>query len=91
VLESGITGTFNACSGEAMKIERFIDLLADASGIPVRAVPDPARMRPVDVPVLYGSHERLSEATGWRPEIPIERTVADLLGWWRGRLAQGAA
>jgi GDP-4-dehydro-6-deoxy-D-mannose reductase len=35
---------------------------------------------------IRGSAERLQEATGWRPEIPLERTLADALAAWRERL-----
>jgi len=31
---------------------------------------------------------RLVQATGWRPEIPVEQTVADTLGYWREFLAR---
>jgi GDP-4-dehydro-6-deoxy-D-mannose reductase len=44
-------------------------------------------MRPVDPGVVYGSPERLHEALGWVPEIPLSQTVADLLDWWRAELA----
>ena len=39
-----------------------------------------------DVPEVRGSAERLAEATGWRPEIPLEQTVADAIDYWRERL-----
>jgi GDP-4-dehydro-6-deoxy-D-mannose reductase len=38
------------------------------------------------VPEVWGSAVRLREATGWRPEIPLEQTVADALEDWRERL-----
>jgi GDP-4-dehydro-6-deoxy-D-mannose reductase len=50
---------------------------------------DPALLRPVDVPVLRGDHARLTKATGWEPEIPLDRTLADLLDDWRSRLRAG--
>ena len=28
---------------------------------------------------------RLTAATGWRPEIPLEKTLADTLEYWRRR------
>jgi GDP-4-dehydro-6-deoxy-D-mannose reductase len=39
----------------------------------------PEKLRPVDVPLLLGDHARLSAATGWRPEIPMAQTLADIL------------
>jgi GDP-4-dehydro-6-deoxy-D-mannose reductase len=46
------------------------------------------RLRAHDVPEIRGSAERFGQATGWRPQIPLERTVADALEWWRERLSR---
>jgi nucleoside-diphosphate-sugar epimerase len=32
---------------------------------------------------IRGSHERLTETTGWQPEIALATTLADTLDWWR--------
>jgi GDP-4-dehydro-6-deoxy-D-mannose reductase len=47
---------------------------------------DTQRVRGHDVPEVRGSAERLASATGWRPEIPLEQTVADAIAYWRARL-----
>ncbi|PHY08244.1 MAG: GDP-mannose 4,6-dehydratase, partial [Acidobacterium sp.] len=39
--------------------------------------------RPVDTAFLQGDHSRLTADTGWTPTIPFERTVEDLLAYWR--------
>jgi GDP-4-dehydro-6-deoxy-D-mannose reductase len=44
---------------------------------------DPARFKPVDVPVVVGSAKKLNAATGWTPAIPLDKTLDDLLSWWR--------
>ncbi len=44
---------------------------------------DPSLVRPVEVPVLRGDPGRLVEATGWKPEVPLEQTLADVLAYWR--------
>jgi nucleoside-diphosphate-sugar epimerase len=40
---------------------------------------------------LRGSHARLTEATGWEPEIPIRQTMADTIEWWKQELSAAAA
>jgi GDP-4-dehydro-6-deoxy-D-mannose reductase len=47
---------------------------------------DPALARPSDPLLLLGDPSRLREATGFAPAIPLARSLADLLGWWRGQL-----
>ena len=53
---------------------------------PMRLEPDPELQRPVDIPVLRGDNSRIRKATGWAPEIPLERTLADLLDDCRHRV-----
>jgi GDP-4-dehydro-6-deoxy-D-mannose reductase len=79
-------GAFNVASGSAATVRELIELVRAASRLPVRHEVDPARMRAHDVPEVRGSAARLREATGWEPEIPLERTVADALQDWRERL-----
>jgi GDP-4-dehydro-6-deoxy-D-mannose reductase len=79
-------GAFNVASGRALAVRDLIELVRSASRLPVRHEVDPARLRAHDVPEVRGSAARLREATGWEPEIPLERTVADALEAWRERL-----
>ena len=79
-------GAYNVCSGRATRIERLIELLSAQARVAVRHEVDPQRLRPQEIREVFGSHERLTTATGWRPEIPLEQTVRDTLGWWRERL-----
>jgi GDP-4-dehydro-6-deoxy-D-mannose reductase len=43
-------------------------------------------MRPSDVPDVYGSHDKLTEHTGWKPEIDLAATIRDVVADWRGRI-----
>jgi GDP-4-dehydro-6-deoxy-D-mannose reductase len=79
-------GAFNVASGRAVTVRDLIELVRSAARLPVRHEVEPARVRLHDVPEVRGSAERLREATGWRPEIPLERTLADALDDWRERL-----
>ena len=79
--------TYNICSGKGVKIKDMLDMLLGMSttkDIEVRQ--DPERMRPSDVPVLIGDCSRFTEKTGWKPEIPFEQTMKDLLEFWRERV-----
>lgn len=89
VLEIG-TGVFNVCSGIATSVADVVGMASAATRVAVRHEVDPSRLREHDMSVLCGSHDRLSDACGWQPEISLEQTVRDALGWWRSRLKAGA-
>lgn len=78
---------YNVCSGEARTMRELLEVMLSLSRVRVRVEIDPSRLRPSDNPVIAGSHEKLTRDTGWRPEIPIERTLADLLDHWRHAVA----
>ncbi len=77
---SGVGGTFNLGRGEPVPVRTLFEGLVKASGEGLEAVPDPARMRPGEVPSFYADRTRLSAWCGWRPAIPLERTMAEVLG-----------
>ncbi len=86
LVERGEPGeAYNVCSGRAVSVQELADTLIGMAERPMRLVPDPELMRPVDVPVHVGDHAKLTAATGWEPEIPLEDTLADLLAAWRER------
>ncbi len=66
------------------------DQLLAAARVEVRIEIDPARLRPSDVEVLIGDASKFRADTGWEPRIPFDQTIADLLDYWRGRLAARA-
>ena len=82
-------GAYNVCSGRSASAGELIAGLARAAGVRVEHEVDPALLRPHEVPELRGSAEALRAATGWEPEIPPERTLADTLEWWREELRAG--
>jgi GDP-4-dehydro-6-deoxy-D-mannose reductase len=79
-------GVYNVCSGRSISIREVIETLRANARIEVRHEVDPDRLRPHDVQEIRGSARLLEEATGWRPRIDFDRTVADALADWRLRL-----
>ena len=67
----------------------LLDALVGMSRLAVEIQLDPARLRASDNPIVLGDPSRLERETGWKPEIPIERTLADLLDHWRGAIRPG--
>ena len=47
---------------------------------------DPALLRPTDELIIFGDSTKLHEATGWQQEIPIEKTIRDLIDYWKEKL-----
>jgi len=80
---------YNLASGRARTIQEVLDILLSYARVEIRVERDPARYRPVDVPVVYGSAEKLRRRTGWQVEIPFEQTLRDTLEYWRGKFASG--
>jgi len=88
-LEKGEAGdVYNICFGRDIRIGDMLDRLLELSAAKISLEQDPARMRPSDVPVLLGSAAKFRSVTGWEPEIPFDRTLADTLDYWRARVAQ---
>lgn len=88
LIERGTPGeVYNLCSGRAWMIGDVLDFLTGETSVrPIAVREDPARLRPSDVPVLLGDASKIFKAVGWRPEIPFEQTLRDVLNYWRGRV-----
>ena len=90
-LERAEPGAYNICSGRSVAISDILTGLAGHSRLEVRPRTDPERLRGRDVADIRGSHDRLTGATDWRPEIPLEQTLRDALDWWRAQTRAGVA
>nr|MBA3655610.1 GDP-mannose 4,6-dehydratase [Actinomycetota bacterium] len=77
---------YNVCSGRAVGVDELAGRLLDLAGVDLELVTDPNLVRAVDVPVVLGSKDRISAATGWQPEIPLETTLKDVLAEARASL-----
>ena len=88
-MEKGAPGeAYNICSGRTIRIGDMLEILLGMSAREIDVQQDPSRMRPSDVPVLLGDCGKFRELTGWEPEIPLEKTLEDLLNYWRVRISE---
>lgn len=81
-------GTYNVASGRTVRMSEIVELLRDLANAPVTVEEDPARVRPSELPIVAGDATKLTEATGWEPEIPLRQTLADTLDYAREVVAQ---
>jgi len=77
---------YNICTGHGVVVQDMLNILLKMSKEKVKIVQDPSRMRPSEVPVLVGDNSKFVAKTGWKPEIPFEKTMEDLLNYWRERV-----
>jgi GDP-4-dehydro-6-deoxy-D-mannose reductase len=86
ILERGTPGRpYNVCSGRALAVRELLDIFLTRTRSTIRIITDPARYRPNDTPVVLGDSTRIRTELGWAPTISLERSVDDLLEYWRQR------
>ena len=82
--DKGISGEiYNVGSGKAIAIGDILGILIGLSKAKITVEQDPARMRPSDTPVIEADITKLAACTGWKPEVPLEGTLGDVLDEWR--------
>ncbi len=77
---------YNVCSGEAVTMRSILERLVSMSGKDIRIETDAARFKHGDVSYQRGDRSKIERTLGWKPEIPLEKTLSDLLDYWRERL-----
>ena len=90
-LEQGDLGeVYNLCSGKDVAIRDVLDIYLGQTTRSITIKVDPQRLRPSDVLILRGDCSRLTQKVGWRPTIPLEKTLEDLLNYWRSKIKSAA-
>ena len=84
IAEQGRPGeAYNIGSGQARSIRAMLDLLLTFARRSIQLREDPARLRPVDVPLLEADTSRLRADTNWRPAVQFESALQGTLNYWR--------
>ncbi len=86
VTKCGYGEVYNICSEKARTIQSVLDLLLGMTDKEIGIKQDPTRMRPSDVEILQGDCSKFRAKTRWKAEIPFEKTMEDLLDWWRNNV-----
>jgi GDP-4-dehydro-6-deoxy-D-mannose reductase len=87
LMTHGIPGQiYNIASGQTHTIQEILDFLLLNSRVRIEVSSDPDRMRPANVPLLWGDATKLTKATGWQPEISFNQSLLDVLDDCRERV-----
>ena len=74
---------FNLSTGVSHRIGALLETLIKKAAIEISVQIDPERVRHNDIPIICGDATNAATYLGWRAEIPIETTLADVLDYWR--------
>jgi len=84
IVSEGIPGEiYNVCSGEATPITQVIETFRDLTDIHFKIHQDSSKMKMNDIPIHYGSNEKLKKTTGWQMKISFRQTLCDILNYYR--------
>lgn len=78
---------YNIGGNRTMTVGEMLDILKGFAKVPIEHVVDAALLRPSDVTLQIPDISKFESATGWKPEIPLEKTLKDLLDYQRERVA----
>lgn len=78
VMHGSCGEVYNVCSETAVSMREVLGELIRIARVPVEVRDDPARMRPSDVPLVYGSNAKIRAAVQWSPQIPLRHSLQDV-------------
>jgi GDPmannose 4,6-dehydratase len=68
-------------------IREMLNYLVSLSKVKnIKIVEDPARLRPIDADLQIPNTKKFMDATGWKPQISFQKTMEDLLNYWRKKV-----
>jgi GDPmannose 4,6-dehydratase len=79
---------YNIGGSHTCTVGEMLDILLSFSPVKnIRIETDPERLRPIDADLQVPDTAKFKTHTGWEPEISFEKTMKDLLDYWRKRIA----
>jgi GDP-4-dehydro-6-deoxy-D-mannose reductase len=84
LLEGGKDGeVYNISRGQPQRLGEILESMLKGSSARIDIEEEQKRLRPLDIEYQVGDSTKLRKETRWKPLIPLERTLADLLDYWR--------
>jgi len=77
--------TYNIAGDHTCTLRQVVDLLLSMTKVKIEVSVDANRLRPIDANYQVPDTSKFTEHTGFKLEIPFEKTMQDLLDYWRAR------
>jgi len=85
--DKGVAGdVYNISSERIYQMEDIVKMIETEIGHRLERKVDPALIRPTDEKIIVGNVSKLKADTGWKQQIPMEQTIADMLEYWRNQI-----
>lgn len=90
LMAANASGAFNIGADTAFEIGYFLDLMLDMYDLKDRVNKEiePKFWRNIDIPVQVPDTSKLKREVAWNCEIPIEKTLNDLVEYWRRKIRE---
>lgn len=86
LLMEGTSGeVYNICGGKGVTLATIVEEIADIVGVTVTTRVNPDFVRPGDNQVVIGSDEKIGRDIGWHAEIPLRKTLEDMVAHMRAQ------
>ena len=77
---------YNISGHKAYLISEIIEIIKRNSSANIETELDGRLLRPTDEPIIFGDSTKLINCTGWKQQYQVEKTIVDMLEYWRGRI-----
>jgi GDP-4-dehydro-6-deoxy-D-mannose reductase len=76
---------YNLCAPRTYTIRGLLKTAMRLAGVQARIQTSPRLLRPHDEKIIFGSSEKFSRRTGWKPAEQLEGTLVSMLRYWSER------
>lgn len=78
---------YNICSGEGVSLREIIGIFMEILDIDIQIVQDETLLRPNENMIIIGSNEKIKKNIGWERQIPLRKSLEDVIHYWEGILS----
>lgn len=75
--------TYNLSGEKVYLMKDIVSQLRNLVGFDFSIEQDPKLLRTKEEPIIYGDTSKLKKETGWKQEIPLDKTLKDMISYWR--------